>query len=286
MLRFLHHVILLHNMSQHHPSAIVIVLAASLSVIQRIILCLLDWTIRKSDRVRHSDYSFHIHGYFETLATFACRPWTREWHVPLSSFFCVVRYNAGRNNHNHNHNHNQTKSQRHEQPWQSKSWHHSPDQTSRKLGSLSFRLEWRFCPDSFVGGQNQDRDQDWDGTSPTLLTPHPPADLPLPSGTGTGRTLRRRNTFTNTKSNGEGGGGTSSTDDGDGDDGAIDSLAMNFLRSSSLTLHEHEHEQQPTHHYQNGPSHQSQMTTDRNGITNAKEVAIMYTCSVARGNLS
>jgi hypothetical protein len=97
------------------------------------------------------------------------------------------------------------------------------------------------------------------------FSPHPLADLPLPLPSG--RTLRRCNTFTNANSNDEGGGGggTSSTDDGDGDDGARESLAMNFLRSSSLTLHEHEH--QPTH--QNGPSHQSQRqrttATGRNG---------------------
>eukprot|EP00984_Skeletonema_dohrnii_P011471 scaffold4584_cov180-Skeletonema_dohrnii-CCMP3373.AAC.1 len=90
------------------------------------------------------------------------------------------------------------------------------------------------------------------------FSPHPPADLPLPSG----RRLRRRNTYTY-NSNGEGGGGgTTSTDDGDGDDGAIDSLALNFLRSSSLTLHEHE--QQRTQ--QNSPSHQRQRTAGRNGI--------------------
>jgi hypothetical protein len=109
------------------------------------------------------------------------------------------------------------------------------------------------------------------------FSPHPPAVLPLPLQSG--RTLRRRSTFTNTNSNDEGGGGggtSTSTDDIDGDDGAIaiDSIAVNFLRSSSLTLHE----QQATH--QNGPSYRRQRTTDRNGIAMPKRSSPLCTRAV------
>eukprot|EP00985_Skeletonema_marinoi_P018075 scaffold10022_cov156-Skeletonema_marinoi.AAC.32 len=111
------------------------------------------------------------------------------------------------------------------------------------------------------------------------FSPRPPAVLPLPLPSG--RTLRRRSTFTNPNSNDEGGGGGgTSTDDIDGDGGAIaiDSIAVNFLRSSSLTLHEHE--QQATH--QNGPSYRSQrqMTTDRNGIAMPKRSSPLCTRAV------